>query len=248
VIEIRNLCFRYPGCDTNAIDSISLDIADSGFVAIMGSNGSGKSTFAHCLNGLIAPFSGSVVVDGLRTDAKENLREVRRRVGLVFQDPNTQITSVTVERELAFGLENLCISTAEMRMQVDEQLKKTGLEGYRYSAPSSLSAGEKQRLAIASVLIMNPKYVILDEATSLLSGASRKSILEVIRRAKAESKICPIVITQFPSEALLAERLVVLHGGRVIFDAAPEEVFRHVSELSALGVPIPIRSRLQQLQ
>ena len=246
MIEVRNLCYRYPGRQTDAVHDVTLDIPETGIVAIMGSNGSGKSTLARCINGLLVPTRGSVSVDGMPIGAS-HVQNIRRRVGLVFQDPTLQITSTTVERELAFGLENMCVSYDEMHERVDRQLKLLGFEKYRDASPSSLSGGEQQRLAIGAVMLLDPKYVIFDEATSLLSGISRRSVIDMMLRLHSEQKVSLILITQFPSEAMLAERLIILHAGSVVFDKTPSEVFHHVADLSALGVPIPLRSRLGQM-
>jgi energy-coupling factor transport system ATP-binding protein len=247
MIEARNLRYRYPRSTSNALDGIDLEFRESSFTAIMGANGSGKSTLARCLNGLIKPSSGRVVVDGLDTYDDSRLSQIRQRVGMIFQDPNLQMTSVTVERELAFGLENIRVDPAEMHRCVERQLTLFGLEKYRHDSPSNLSGGEKQRLAIASVLLLEPRYLVLDEATSLLSAASRKSVLDLVVGLCAVQRIGVILITQFPAEAMLAERLIVLHAGHAVFDAQPAEVFAHNDELSTLGVPLPIRFHLEKM-
>ena len=248
MIEVRNLSYRYPGCTSYALHNLSFDIPDAFVTAIMGSNGSGKSTLARCMNGLLKPTSGEVSVDGMRTTDECNLYNVRRRVGMIFQDPHLQMTSATVERELAFGLENLGVESAEMHNLVDEQLRLFGLEKYRDVSPSSLSGGEQQRLAIASVVLLNPRYLVLDEATSLLSGMSRRMVLELALREKKEKNVSIVLITQFSSEALSADRLIILHAGGILLDDSPGKVFRNAQELLSLGVSVPARSRLEQMQ
>jgi energy-coupling factor transport system ATP-binding protein len=247
MIELSDVHYRYPRATVDALCGITLHIQESGFVAIMGSNGSGKSTLARCLNGLIFPDSGVVTVDGLRTSDEGSLREVRRRVGMVFQDPNLQMTAVTVERELAFGLENLGVDPGEMHTRVDKQLAEFGLARYRREQPSSLSGGEKQRLAIACVLLLEPRYLVLDEPTSLISAVSRRALMDLALKLQREKGMGVVLITQFPQEALLADRLLVLEGGRVAYDDSPRHVFQHVEELTSLGVSVPVRVRLQQL-
>ena len=247
MIEVRSLSYRYPGSSMDALHEVDERFEEGGFVAVMGSNGSGKSTLALCLNRLLHATSGEVLVDGLDTNDKSSLTEIRRRVGMIFQDPNLQLTSVTVERELAFGLENLGVDRDEMHRRVEAQLKLFNLEECRRSAPSILSGGEKQRLAIASVMLLEPCYLILDEATSLLSPMWRKSLIDIIASERGKKKIGVVLITQFASEALLADRLIVLSLGRIFFDDTPREVFSHVDELLSIGVAVPIRARLERL-
>jgi energy-coupling factor transport system ATP-binding protein len=245
MIEVRDLTFRYSADLPDVLKGVSLSIPEGSFTAVMGSNGSGKSTLARCLNGLLRPSAGSVVVDGLGTHDPTAVRKIRRRVGLVFQDPNLQMTSVTVERELAFGLENVGTATEEMRSLVDEYVHLFGFVEKRNNPPSSLSAGERQRLAIASVMILKPSYLVLDEATSLLSARSRTAILDMVLALRQQHRVAILLITQFPSEALRGERLVLLHNGDIAFDDLPDHVFRHGKELIKMGVPVPLRERLR---
>ena len=246
MIEVRDLCYKYARSPVNVLKGINLDLHESSMTAIMGANGSGKSTLARCLNGLLTPASGRVRVDGLDTGDRARINDIRRRVGIIFQNPNEQITSVTVERELAFGLENIGMDVAEMHRRVEIHLDSFGLAKYRQLSPSRLSGGEKQRLAIASVLMLEPRYLILDEATSLLSVAFRRRVLEMVMQSGARRNMGVILITQFPAEALLAGRLVVLHDGCIMHDGPPGEVFGHEDELSSYGVPLPIMSLLER--
>jgi energy-coupling factor transporter ATP-binding protein EcfA2 len=247
MIEVRNLVYRYPGTDARALDGLTMTILDNSFVAIMGANGSGKTTLLRCFNGLLLPLSGVVSVDGLRTNDNGSAQEIRRRVGVVFQDPNLQMTSPTVEREIAFGLQNLRIPREEIHRRVAHALEVFGLGEFRTMPPSSLSGGERQRLAIASVWVMRPSHLVLDEATSLLSGISRKRVLTAALQLRSAHGISLILTTQFPNEALLADRLIVLAGGTIRFDGHPSEILGHVDELTSMGVPVPVRSRLAQL-
>jgi energy-coupling factor transport system ATP-binding protein len=247
MIETRDLTFRYPQASTNVLKHVSLKIPENGLVCIMGSNGSGKSTLARCFNGLLSPTSGQVNVDGWTTSDPGERLKILRRTGLVFQNPHLQMTSVTIERELAFGLENIGMPPAEMHETVHDSLKEFGFLDRKHEPPSILSGGEMQMLALASVMILKPSYLILDEATSLLSVRSRVSIMRKVLELRKKLGIGVVIITQFPSEALLAERLAVLHGGNIVFDDKPGEVFRNAKALSEMGVPIPIRERLRMV-
>jgi energy-coupling factor transport system ATP-binding protein len=242
MIEIDGLAFRYPGGKADVLNGLDLRIPEGSVIAVMGSNGSGKSTLARCLNGLLLPSSGRVVVDGMDTSVPGTIREVRRRVGMVFQNPQLQMTSATVERELAFGLENLGVEPKLMRERVVRQAREFGFDRCIDALPTSLSGGEQQRLAVAAVLLLRPRYLILDEATSLLSVPSRRSVLDAAFAERSRRAVSVILITQFPSEALRAERLLILHGGRVVVDGVPETVFeRRARELNAWGVAVPLR-------
>lgn len=246
MIEVMNISYRYQGASRDALSGITLSFAPGSFVALMGSNGSGKSTFARCLNGLVVPVSGSVSIDGMRTDDKDRQSEIRRRVGLIFQDPRHQITSITVEREIAFGLQHAGTEYAQMHDIVERSLKNFGLESRRAQTPHTLSGGEQQKLAIASVMALEPQYLVLDEATSLLSARSRTSVLQQVGELRERQGVTIILITQFPSEALTADRLVVLHEGRVQFDGTPGVVFENSDALQSLGVAVPPEKMLER--
>jgi len=248
VIEIRNLYFSYPeNKDRFILNGIDLIIEEGKSVSIMGANGSGKTTLARCLNGLFRPTRGQVLVDGLNTANETENFEVRKLVGMVFQNPDNQIVSTTVEREVAFGLENLGIDPAEMHERVKNVLNDFNLSEYMFHSPHYLSGGEKQLLAVAAVLVMRPKYLILDEPTSLLDPFSRDRILEMtLRNGKFVRQVTPILITQFPEETLHTERLIVLNQGRVFLDGSPEEVFEHRESLATIGVGVPIEWELKE--
>lgn len=211
-------------------------------MAVMGANGSGKSTFARCLNGLLVPQEGTVNVDGLSTSDAASLPSIRRNVGLVFQHPPRQMTSPTVERELAFGLENTGMAPGHMRVEVDNALARLGFERRRHSSPGNLSGGEQQRLAVAAVMLLRPTYLILDEAASLLGGSARADLLDDLRETLRREHRCLITITHSPRDAESAGRLVVLHQGVLVADGTPASVFSRPSKLRALGVPVPLRS------
>jgi len=248
MIALRDVCFDYdlPGGQTRRVlDRVTLEFREGESIAVMGPNGSGKTTLARCLNGLLVPTEGEVLVDGLTTRDPSVLREIRRRVGLVFQNPEHQIVSTTVEREIAFGLENLGVPPQEMRVRVERLLEQFDLRHCRNHPPHLLSGGEKQRVALASVLAMNPRYLVLDEPTSLLDPPSRGELRRLLEESAGE--LCTVLITQYPEEALGAERLIVLHQGRVEFDDAPEDVFTKVAELKAIGLDVPMSFELQRL-
>jgi energy-coupling factor transport system ATP-binding protein len=253
MIKVVRVSFKYPTAQSSphyALSEISLSIQAGESIAIMGANGSGKSTFARCLNGLIVPQDGEVVVNGLSTVSEENLPGIRRMVGMVFQNPDNQIVSATVEREIAFGLENLGLPGDEMHRIVEEKLAQFDLVKYRKKSPHYLSGGEKQRLAIAAVLAMDPSYIVLDEPTSLLDPRSRRDILRQIKafhQNETSRPIASILITQFPEEALFTDRLIVFHRGCVVADDRPDFVFSQADLLGEIGLEPPIYVKLKNL-
>lgn len=240
MIDVAALSVLYPGASSFTLDSVTVRFAAGSFVAIMGPNGSGKSTFARCLNGLVLPTSGVVTVDGRRTDRDAPL--IRRTLGVVFQNPRLQITSLTVEREIAFGLQNLGAPPEAVHRGVDEGLASSGLSRFRDRHPASLGGGELQRLALAAVLAMKPSHLVLDEVTSLLSPSSRVALLQSVQDARRNRGMTVVLITQFAEEALAAERLVVLRKGVIAFDGEPELFFR---QNNTAGVHVPLRYRLR---
>jgi len=247
MIEISDLTFSYPTetttePDTSQIlDEIGLTIREGESIGMMGANGSGKTTFARCLNGLLQPPAGAVRVDGLDANKLENLAEIRRRVGLVFQNPENQIVSTTVESEIAFGLENLGTPHDKMHVIVDEMLKKFNLMQYRMHPPHLLSGGEMQRLALAAVMAMSPQYVIFDEPTSLLDFPARSTVLSLIEGIHKQHKTTTtLLITQYPEEVLFLDRLLILHDGKLLFDAPPQQVFQEVDALRKIGLAVPL--------
>ncbi|MCK4591510.1 MAG: energy-coupling factor transporter ATPase [Candidatus Latescibacteria bacterium] len=258
MIRIENLSFQYRYRDNsfNALDGIDLEIEQGESVAIMGANGSGKTTLAWCINGLLLPNSGKVMVDGLSTHRPEQIPAIRRRVGMVFQNPDNQIVTTTVEREIAFGLENIGIPPIQMHQRINWALKHFDLEQYRYHPPHRLSGGEKQRLAIASVLAMAPKYLILDEPTSLLDPRGKREVNRMLKQIQAAGsvgcgtthgagQVTVIHITQSPEEALGADRLIVLSQGKIVLDGPPQTVFQQCDQIWALGLDLPLQMRFK---
>ena len=249
MIAIENLTYFYRGAAEPVLRGITLRIRPGESLSIMGANGSGKSTLARCVNGLLPPPPGSVSVDGLDPADEGEVEKIRRRVGMVFQNPDNQIVGSTVERELAFGLENLGVPAEEMHRRVEAFLEEFHLEPYRKRSPHYLSGGEKQLLALASVLIMRPRYLILDEPTSLLDPQWRRRILRKIfgKSSGQMEGITPVLITQFPDETFYTSRLVVLDKGRVIADGRPEEVFGEAERLLRCGVAVPPEFQIRDL-
>lgn len=252
MIQVEDISFTYQssGPSTPAsLEHVSVDIHPGESIAIMGHNGSGKTTFARCLNGLLVPTSGNVLVDGLNVADEASIPQIRRRVGMVFQNPDNQIVSTTVEREIAFGLENLGVAYEDMHRLVDEVLRTFDMTHYRLHSPHLLSGGEKQRLALAAVIAMRPKYLVLDEPTSLLDPRSRRDILAQVKTLHGESgnSIATILITQFPEEAMQADRLIVFSRGCIVFDDAPEKVFALEKELQEIGLEPPLAFKVDKL-
>jgi energy-coupling factor transport system ATP-binding protein len=242
-IEVRGLEHAYPlegGEWVPALQGIDLTIEPGEFVALIGSNGSGKSTLARHFNGLLLPTAGEVWVDGLLTSDPHHLWEVRRRVGMVFQNPENQLVASTVEEDVAFGPENLALPPDEIRQRVDEALALVGLQDYSTHPPQMLSGGQKQLVAIAGVLAARPACVVFDEPTSMLDPPSRRRILDTVRRLNAEQGITVVLITQAMEEAAIANRVLAMHGGRIVMDGSPREVFEQGERLRALGLGLPL--------
>ncbi|MBI4532067.1 MAG: energy-coupling factor transporter ATPase [Candidatus Latescibacteria bacterium] len=245
MIDVRHLTFEYqtPAGAIRVLDGIDLQVGRGEFVALMGVNGSGKTTLARCLNGLLLPTSGDVVVEGFTPARPDDLLEIRYRVGMVFQNPDEQIVSTVVEREVAFGLENLGSPVEVMRQRVDEILRAFHLERYRRSPTYALSGGEKQRLCIASVMAMRPSYLILDEPTSLLDPQARREVLALLGNLHRDG-VTIILITQSPDEAVHADRVVVVQHGRIALDGPPEAVFGAADRLLSMGLDLPFPMRV----
>ncbi|MBN1480175.1 ATP-binding cassette domain-containing protein [candidate division KSB1 bacterium] len=252
MIKVENISFAYPdheGEPRNILSDISLEINTEESIAIMGHNGSGKTTFARCLNGLLRPTAGRILVDDLDTADESNIIKLRHRVGMVFQNPDNQIVSTTVEREIAFGLENLGTTYETMHAIVDEMLDQFSLSHYRRQPPHHLSGGEKQRLAIAAVMAMRPRYLVLDEPTSLLDPGNRKAILKIVKslHQKKSHPITTILITQFPEEALYADRLLIFNKGRLALDDKPGVIFQKSRELEMMGLEPPLTLKVHRM-
>lgn len=253
MIQIRNLKFHVKNPPLEILKEINLDISAGESIALMGQNGSGKTTLVRCLNGLLQPTAGEILIDGLPVRDDENIFTIRRKVGLVFQNPENQIVSSTVEREIAFGLENIGVPREEMVAIVQQMLERFNLTRYRRKPPHLLSGGEKQRLALAAVMAMHPQYLILDEPTSLLDPVMQQAILDIIQELHQANHQLPknkglttILITQFPEEALIANRLIVMHQGNVVLDDSPDQVFQQVDLLNQLGLGVPVEYEIAQ--
>lgn len=222
-----------------AVKGISLSIEQGSFVVVLGRNGSGKSTLARLMNGLLIPRKGTVVVEGISTSEKEMIWEIRKTVGLVFQNPDNQIVATTVEEDVAFGPENLGMPPEMIREMVDRSLMMVNMEGYGDYAPHMLSGGQKQRIAIAGILAMNPKCIVLDEATSMLDPVGRREVMSVLRSLNREKGITIVLITHHMEEAVEADHVLVMESGRIILKGAPREIFENVEELRRAGLDVP---------
>ena len=241
MIKISNLTHAYKQTDHAivALDDISLDIHEGEFIVFVGRNGSGKSTLAKHLNGLLTPTKGTVEVDGMGTHLEENLWKVRQRVGMIFQNPDNQIVATIVEEDVAFGPENLGIPQGEIRERVDDALKSVHMLEYARFEPHLLSGGQKQRVAIAGVLAMKPKYLILDEPTSMLDPRGKREVLETIRKLNSEQGVTVVLITHSMDEAIYADRVVAMDCGSIVLDAPPREFFDETKLLKEIGINLP---------
>ena len=242
-ISVEHLAYTYPGVeDTPGVavfEDLSLTIEQGSFVAILGSNGCGKSTLAKHFNSILLPCGGKVYVGGMDTADPEKLIAIRRTVGMVFQNPDNQIVANVVEEDVAFGPENLGVASPAIRRRVDSALKQVDMYEYRSHAPHLLSGGQKQRIAIAGVIAMEPKCIVLDEPTAMLDPRGRREVMETIERLNREKEITVILITHHMDEAARAQRVIVLDKGTVALDGTPREVFSQVEKLHAMGLAAP---------
>lgn len=243
MIKTQDLAFTYPGTEdqvnTRALRRVDVTIERGSFVVILGHNGSGKSTLAKTFNAVLLPSGGKVYVEGMDTMDESLLLEIRRRVGMVFQNPDNQIVANVVEEDVAFAPENLGVAPEEIRRRVDDALRAVGMEQYAVHAPHLLSGGQKQRVAIAGVIAMEPECIVLDESTAMLDPEGRREVLSTIHQLNRERGITVVLITHHMNEAMEADRAVVISGGEVAMDGAPREVFARVEELRALGLAAP---------
>ena len=242
-INVEHLAYTYPGVDDTpgvaVFKDLSLTVEQGTFVAILGGNGCGKSTLAKHFNTILLPCGGSVSVFGMNTADEEKLIQIRRTVGMVFQNPDNQIVANVVEEDVAFGPENLGVASPAIRHRVDNALKQVGMYEYREHAPHLLSGGQKQRVAIAGVIAMEPKCIVLDEPTAMLDPKGRREVMETISRLNQDKDITVVLITHHMDEAAQAQRAVVLHKGEVALDGTPQEVFSHVEELHDMRLAAP---------
>ena len=247
IIKTEALRFSYQGDVIPApivLDGVDLEIQPGSFVAVLGHNGSGKSTLAKHFNAILLPTGGKVYVDGIDTDDESRLLDIRRTVGMVFQNPDNQIVANVVEEDVAFAPENLGVPPAEIRERVDGALKAVDMYDYREHAPHLLSGGQKQRVAIAGVIAMAPRCIVLDEPTAMLDPTGRAEVLRTIKELNRTSGVTVVLITHHMDEAAQADRLIVMAKGKVVADGAPREVFQRVEELKAVGLTVPETTQL----
>lgn len=242
-IEVKDLVYKYSkeqGDDNlcPAIDHVSIEISRGEYIAVAGSNGSGKSTLARCLNGLLLPTEGEILVDGMDTSDDECIWDIRKKIGMVFQNPDNQIVSSMVEDEVAFGPENIGVDNPELRKRVDNALKAVGMYEYRNREAHKLSGGQKQRIAIAGAVAMRPDCIVLDEPTAMLDPKGRSQVMKVIRELN-EQGITIILITHFMEEVAEADRVLVMKSGQLLRDSAPEDVFADTKLIESAGLEIP---------
>ena len=243
MLQTEHLSFTYPAeegqTSTVALEDVSLSIERGSFVVVLGHNGSGKSTLAKHMNAVLLPSGGTVYVEGMDTRDEALLLEIRRRVGMVFQNPDNQIVANVVEEDVAFAPENLGVPSEEIRRRVDDALAAVGMSEFTRHAPHLLSGGQKQRVAIAGVIAMAPECIVLDEATAMLDPAGRREVLSAIRALNQERGITVVLITHHMDEAMDADRLIVMNDGKLVMDGAPAEVFTQVEALRAMGLAAP---------
>lgn len=255
IISAENVDFHYSNEfeeNENApakqvLKGVSLDIKKGEFTAILGHNGSGKSTIAKHMNAILLPCGGKVYVDGIDTSDEERLFDIRQRVGMVFQNPDNQIVATIVEEDVAFALENLGVPPDEMRQRVDDALKSVGMYEYREHSPHQLSGGQKQRIAIAGIIAMRPDCIVLDEPTAMLDPHGRRSVMRTIRKLNKEFGITIVLITHYMDEAAQADRIVVMDNGEIILDNVPREVFSNVELMKKIGLDVPQVTELMYL-
>ncbi|NLL45424.1 MAG: energy-coupling factor transporter ATPase [Clostridiales bacterium] len=247
IIVTENLRYSYISDEDKrelALDGISLSIEEGSFVAVLGHNGSGKSTFAKHLNAILLPEGGKVYVAGMDTHDENLTIEIRRQVGMVFQNPDNQMVANVVEEDVAFGPENLGVEPSEIRRRVDEALKLVGMYEYRTHAPHLLSGGQKQRIAIAGIIAMRPRCIVLDEPTAMLDPVGREEVIKTIRELNRNQGITVVLITHHMKETIDADRVIIMEDGRIVADGRPSEVFARVEEIKAVGLDVPDTTEL----
>lgn len=248
LIEIQNVSFSY-GTDegeerVDVIENLNLNIEKGSFTAVLGHNGSGKSTLAKLTNGILFPQQGKVLVDGSETKPDDSIFDIRKKVGMVFQNPDNQIVASIVEEDVAFGVENLGVPPQECRRRVDDAMKTVGIYEQRLKAPHKLSGGQKQRVAVAGIIAMKPECIVLDEPTAMLDPSGRAEVLETIKKLNKEDGITVVLITHYMDEAVQADRVVVMDGGQIVMDDTPQNVFAKVDEVKSYGLDVPQATEL----
>ena len=244
VIEIKNLHYTYPGDEMESLCGVSLEIEKGSFVAVLGHNGSGKSTLAKHLNAILLPTEGEVLINGLDTADEDRLLDIRRTVGMVFQNPDNQIVANVVEDDVAFAPENLGVAPAEIRERVDKALRQVDMYEFKMHAPHLLSGGQKQRVAIAGVIAMEPEVIVLDEPTAMLDPKGRREVIETVTKLCCEKGITVVLITHHMSECTGADRVIVMSNGHVVADGSPESVFSQVELMRDEGLAVPATTEL----
>ena len=247
IIKFDNVSFAYELEDegiVNAVNDFSLEVPEGQFLAVLGHNGCGKSTVAKLINGILVPNKGKVTVEGMDTSDEEKTVDIRKTVGMVFQNPDNQIVATIVEDDVAFGPENLGVEPSEIRKAVDNALKAVGMYEFRKREPHRLSGGQKQRVAIAGVIAMNTKCIVMDEPTAMLDPQGRKEVMDTVMKLNREFGITVILITHYMDEAVKADRVIVMDGGRIAMDGTPKEVFRNVERMKKLGLDVPQATEL----
>ncbi len=247
IIKFDNVSFAYELEDegvVNAVNDFSLEVPEGQFLAVLGHNGCGKSTVAKLINGILVPNKGKVTVEEMDTSDEEKTVDIRKTVGMVFQNPDNQIVATIVEDDVAFGPENLGVEPSEIRKAVDSALKAVGMYEFRKREPHRLSGGQKQRVAIAGVIAMNTKCIVMDEPTAMLDPQGRKEVMDTVMKLNKEFGITVILITHYMDEAVKADRVVVMDGGRIAIDGTPKEVFKNVEKMKGLGLDVPQATEL----
>ncbi len=247
IIKFDSVSFAYELEDegiVNAVNDFSLEVPEGQFLAVLGHNGCGKSTVAKLINGILVPNKGKVTVEGMDTSDEEKTVDIRKTVGMVFQNPDNQIVATIVEDDVAFGPENLGVEPSEIRKAVDSALKAVGMYEFRKREPHRLSGGQKQRVAIAGVIAMNTKCIVMDEPTAMLDPQGRKEVMDTVMKLNREFGITVILITHYMDEAVKADRVIVMDGGRIAMDGTPKEVFRNVERMKKLGLDVPQATEL----
>ena len=242
-IEFDNVCFSYrdedEGTEEKVIQNLSFSIDKGDFVCVLGHNGCGKSTVAKLCNAILTPQQGNVFVDGINTKDEDKINTIRKKVGMVFQNPDNQIVATIVEDDVAFGPENLGIPPDEIRKRVDEALKQVEMYDFRLSEPHKLSGGQKQRVAIAGIIAMKPECIVLDEPTAMLDPRGRREVMKTVKMLNEEFGITVVFITHYMDEAVKAKRVIVMDDGNIILDGKPQDVFTHISKLKNVGLDVP---------
>ena len=247
IIKASRLIFDYIRRDEEeniqevdrAIDNLNVDIQKGSFVAIMGHNGSGKSTFAKQINGILTPTEGTVWVSGMNTADENAIWEIRKKAGMVFQNPDNQIIGNVVEEDVGFGPENIGVPTEDIWKRVDESLEAVGMTAYRYQSPNKLSGGQKQRVAIAGVMAMKPECIVLDEPTAMLDPNGRKEVIRTVRELNRKEGITVLLITHYMEEVVSADRVIVMDDGKIVMDGTPRQIFSRVEELKSYSLDVP---------